>query len=1068
MAGRFNRTRYPFNVTSMITDRPTQLSLPQLFDALPDSVLYYRAVRDELNRHIIDFIVDYVNPAVHKNGQHQHLVAIGTSVRHDNQPGSDTTERVFSELIAVAETGHAHESEQYNQTINNWLSTTRTKAGDGVLSISRIITANLQAASDSRQRAELYDGVLDASINGIITYAAVRNQTGSSAGPGTILDFRSITVNPMAQRMLNLPDTVPGWLLLDRFPAVRDYGLFDQYVHTVETGEPMRFETPYEADGVTGWYDVAVVKLGDGFVITFNDVTVAKHGQQAVEQTRADLQAVIDTSQTGIVVFSAVLDDAGAVVDFRFKTANRMAAALVGQTPAVITGALVSDWFINYRDTPTFGHYKHTFETGENRRFDIHYTVDGFDIWADILAVKFGDDVLVTFTDYSELKQIQQAVERQANLLGRVLDSSISGIIAFESIRNEQGTIVDFSFTTINEACGRILNMPLETMWGHTLLSLFPGSVESSLFALYVNTTETGEPGRTELHYNFDGLDFWLDISTEKLSDGFVVTFTDISALKRAAKAIEQSASRLQTVIDLSQTGIFLLAPLRDDGGSITDFTYRSLNQTVADYVGQTPADMVGTPVSRWFPTYKTTDPNFDRYCEVFETGQPQRFELHYADGGDLQVWLDLSVARIGDEILVTFLDYTPLKKLQQRLESSATELQTVIDTSQTGIFLFSPVRDHSEGDAGPPVRADRLDGEVVDFRFRLANRMLAAYVGQEPEDVIGALGSRWFPDYKTNGLFEAYRKTYLTGETQRFDIHYDGSGIDVWLDIMSTKIGDEVLVTFGDYTPLKKLQQELETLVVDLQRSNANLEQFAYVASHDLQEPLRKIQAFGDIIRTKYAPIIGSDGADLIERMQAAAARMQVLIKDVLAYSRIATKRDAIGPVDLNELVAGVVGDLETAIADQEATLTVDPLPTITGDASQLRQLFQNLLSNALKFIKPRVAPGETSASAERNALVRVTVRTIRGSDAGITIPPGDNGRLFHLIEITDNGIGFESHYAERIFQVFQRLHNRSNYSGTGIGLAIVKKVVENHNGHIQAVGRPGEGATFRILLPM
>ena len=133
----------------------------------------------------------------------------------------------------------------------------------------------------------------------------------------------------------------------------------------------------------------------------------------------------------------------------------------------------------------------------------------------------------------------------------------------------------------------------------------------------------------------------------------------------------------------------------------------------------------------------------------MFKTGQPQRLEIHYSADG-IDSWLDVSVARIDQQVLVTFIDYTPLKKLQQQLENSAAELQTVIDTSQTGIFLFSPVRNE--------------DGAVVDFRFRVANRQLASYVGQEPEAVIGALGSTWFPGYKTNGLFDAYSSRLLTG----------------------------------------------------------------------------------------------------------------------------------------------------------------------------------------------------------------------------------------------------------------------------------------------------------------
>ena len=237
-------------------------------------------------------------------------------------------------------------------------------------------------------------------------------------------------------------------------------------------------------------------------------------------------------------------------------------------------------------------------------------------------------------------------------------------------------------------------------------------------------------------------------------------------------------------------------------------------------------------------------------------------------------MWLAISVQQLGDGFVVTFTDVTALKLANKAIEGAAEELITVIDTSQTGIFLFSPVFND--------------DGEVVDFRFKVANRQLGRYVGQEPTAIIGDLGSRWFPDYMTNGLFENYRKAYLTGRTQRFDFHYYGSGIDVWLDILVTKMGDAVLVTFTDYTVLKKLQQQLENSIADLKRSNANLEQFAYVASHDLQEPLRKIQSFGDVLQNNYGSLIGGDGADLIVRMQTAANRMSGLIRDLLAYSRL------------------------------------------------------------------------------------------------------------------------------------------------------------------------------------
>ena len=263
-------------------------------------------------------------------------------------------------------------------------------------------------------------------------------------------------------------------------------------------------------------------------------------------------------------------------------------------------------------------------------------------------------------------------------------------------------------------------------------------------------------------------------------------------------------------------------------------------------------------------------------------------------------------------------------------------------------------------------------------------------------------------------------------------------------------------LVTFNDFTELKKLQQQLEASVIDLQRSNRNLEQFAYVASHDLQEPLRKIQQFGDILQSSYASALDESGQDMLARMRSAAERMRILIKDVLAYSRITTKRETAKAVDLNEILREVTSDLEASVVETNAIVQIDTLPVVSGDAAQLRQLFQNLISNALKFTKPRQHP---------QLRLRYTVQ--RGRDTGLPVSASDETRQFYRLELSDNGIGFNPHEAEKIFQVFQRLHNRKEYQGTGIGLAIVQKVVDNHQGYIHAEGRPEEGATFTILLP-
>lgn len=247
----------------------------------------------------------------------------------------------------------------------------------------------------------------------------------------------------------------------------------------------------------------------------------------------------------------------------------------------------------------------------------------------------------------------------------------------------------------------------------------------------------------------------------------------------------------------------------------------------------------------------------------------------------------------------------------------------------------------------------------------------------------------------------------------------------------------------------------ELLQLNQDLKRSNENLQQFAYIASHDLQEPLRKIQSFGDILKEQYQTSLG-DGIMYLDRMQQSAGRMSTLIKDLLNYSRISTGQELRELVSLPVILDTVLSDLELVIRDTGAVVRIDPLPAIRGDASQLRQLFQNLLTNALKFRVTDVAP-----------VIYVRTEVISAEVIREPIFPTRPATFYYRIEVIDNGIGFDDRHVNRIFQLFQRLHGRNEYSGTGIGLAICEKVVANHGGAITASSQPGHGAVFRIYLP-
>ena len=285
-----------------------------------------------------------------------------------------------------------------------------------------------------------------------------------------------------------------------------------------------------------------------------------------------------------------------------------------------------------------------------------------------------------------------------------------------------------------------------------------------------------------------------------------------------------------------------------------------------------------------------------------------------------------------------------------------------------------------------------------------------------------------------------------MAGEnTMTFENRYrckDGSY--KWLAWRAKVVPEEGLV-YGaarDITERILAEQTLKDTLVQLERSNGDLQHFASIASHDLQEPLRAIQAFGDRLQTRHSAGMSDEARDYLSRMQSAADRMRALIQDLLAYSRVATQVRPFTPVDLATSIGSVMSDLSVRIEETGGRVIVDELPTIEADPMQMRQLFQNLIANALKFHRENEAPVvRVSALSSTNETVEIAVE--------------------------DNGIGFDTKFADRIFAPFERLHSQRKYSGTGIGLAICRKIAERHGGSIRVESAPGEGSRFLITLP-
>jgi signal transduction histidine kinase len=300
-----------------------------------------------------------------------------------------------------------------------------------------------------------------------------------------------------------------------------------------------------------------------------------------------------------------------------------------------------------------------------------------------------------------------------------------------------------------------------------------------------------------------------------------------------------------------------------------------------------------------------------------------------------------------------------------------------------------------------------------------------------------------------------------ILSEDQLVPIYRNGKEDEAYWTYTYLPVIDEggqvggILAIVHETTQKVKTMQALQQSTTDLERSNANLQLFASAASHDLQEPLRKIQQFSELLITDYEPRL-EEGADYVKRIQMAAGRMSTLVRDLLTLSQVTTPSQSTSLVALDDCVQGVLTDLELLIQENGAIVTVEALPVVPGSPTQLRQLLQNLLTNALKFQRPGVPPR-----------IGVKARHLTADQLPASVKPIRVAPAYYCLEVSDNGIGFEPQYAERIFEPFQRLHGKDEYAGTGIGLAICQKVVANHGGAITASSQPQQGATFSVYLP-
>jgi PAS domain S-box-containing protein len=598
-----------------------------------------------------------------------------------------------------------------------------------------------------------------------------------------------------------------------------------------------------------------------------------------------------------------------------------------------------------------------------------------------------------------------------------------------------------------------------------------------------------------------DGTTFWVDwrVRPWRAPDGgrqgVLLHAADRTGERQAETIRRYVERRFDILVDTISEGVLLM----DDSG-----VFRDCNDAAERILGRPASEIIGTKFSdsRWRGLREDGSPlpnsEFPFWRAFFERESVREEVMGIYPPDEPPRWIRVNAQPLFQDdreepyaVLVCFDDITDEQLKDEALQTSRDLLSSVLTTSLDGILVFQAVRNQA--------------GRVAGFEGVLANPQAEKMLGVASDEFVGGRLLDALPEHEQKGLFDAYVEVVETGEPFETEIRYEGDAGDTWFQVMAVRIEDGVAVTFRDISERKEAVQAMAAANAKLEQRNRALRDFAYIASHDLQEPLRKISSFSNLVLEDYGDAVDETGHHYLERMQDAAQRMSQLISDLLVYSRVTTRARPFEAVDLNGVLRNVRNDLDMQVKDVDGAIEVADLPTIEADPTQVRQLLQNLVGNALKFHKPDTPPvveieatiepvtdahvggvpaEEGTAPAEEDTAPAEARKDMPSPDDALPGEKAEAGRAAETdgrpiridaecdevcrLTVADNGIGFEPKHADRIFSPFKRLHGRSEYSGTGMGLAICRRIVERHGGDITVSSTPGEGTTFVLYLPV
>lgn len=653
--------------------------------------------------------------------------------------------------------------------------------------------------------------------------------------------------------------------------------------------------------------------------------------------------------------------------------------------------------------------------------------------------------------------------ERKKNMktqtfLSSVLSSTENIISYFTPVYSMDGSIIDFNIAFNNENIKNIIGKS-DTMLKDKLLSVeLPMHFKNGVFEHLIACIESGENQYFEKKYTFNKQDFWFKTTATKMDEGVLTTSNDTTSEQLASENLNAVKAQLENqnlllldnraflsnIFKSISNVIMHFKSVRNAQGTIIDFEILFINDAINELTGDIPAEIKNKKATEVYPGIFENGV-FEHMVNCIENEKQVHYEVeHQIDGK--KMWFEATAIKLNDGVTVTTRDVTiekqrtnELNNLNEQLEIQNSIFKDAEDIANVGSYIWyldtniAVISDNFYQILG--YHSNAFEVTIEGFKKFVHPNDLERYNQLTTETA--EKGSTDIHTYRIITKTGKVKHLYVSGQKEI------RNGRDVSIGVVQ------------DITDQVKAENKLKAKNEELKRSNEELESFNRVASHDLQEPLRKIQMFISRISEGELDALSEKSKMYFNKIDSAAHRMQTLIKYLLAYARLNNEKKDFTQVSLNETIVKVLDDLEERIEASEVKITVDQLPVVHAIPFQMEQLFNNLISNAIKY-----------GSLNDDAKILIDCKKLSKNN----IPEEFNKKrkYYYRISVMDNGIGFEQENAKKIFGLFERLHQKDEYSGTGIGLAICKKIVLNHKGHIMAESEKGKGTTFCVFLPV